>query len=155
MLRTPAQRALTGLIAAVTLFSAVGCLDDQGSTGKDSGITEPDTRNDDTSTGQLSGVRLDNLEMPDPATEGPLCVTLSADTSMTLDSVTVQTDANDDPVHTFSDVSVSPSGTKNCTTACFCFGPEPPDIQVELQLGNDRHTIDSGQSAPSGCCESM
>lgn len=155
MIRAPARTALAGLILALALLCAIGCLGDDASSGQDGGMTSQDTRNDDTSAGQLSSVILDNLELPDPGSEGPLCVTLAADTSMTLDTVSVETTSNSDPVHTFTNVSVSPDGIKNCTTACFCLGPNPPAIQLELKMGDHQRTLDSGQSAPSGCCESM
>ena len=165
MRRTFVRTALLALVPLLALSSMAGCSEPQESTDRDTGMAmhdtegtddSADTRTDtDSSPGPLTAVKLDKLEMPEAATEGPLCVTLSSDTSTTLDTVSVRVSSTGASVHQFSDVSVTPEGNKNCTTACFCLGPEPPEINIRLQKGDYRHTIASGQKAPAGCCESM
>ena len=158
-MRWPAVLLSRFTLLLLSVVLVAGCADDKDSDTNNNQNTTADatdtTSQSDATVGELSNVSLEGLELPDPASEGPLCVKLSATKQMTIDSVAIESASGEETFYTFSDVMVGTSASQNCTTACFCQGPNPPELNVRLKSGENEALIQSGKSAPAGCCETM
>ena len=115
----------------------------------------PTPSNHETQSDPLASVALEKIELPDPASQGSLCVTLSSSDERTLDEVAIVAAGEAaETLHTFSELHVTDAGMKSCTSTCLCFGPEPPPLDVVLHDDGDKRRITSGKTAPTGCCGS-